>query len=264
MRAFFLAFLGAGCALAIAAAFLIGRALGPDGSLHGSVERTAEEADFVRVTLELSAGGRAPGRADEPAGLEAGPTPRAVTPAAPRARARTPERREVLASAESRRTPPDVSVGPLLESWYSRDRLAYRGSQAPARDGTWVRHGSWEAWHENGQVHERGAYANGVEDGDWEWWYADGSPMAAGRFVDGKRFGDWTFWYEGGGLQMRGTYFENLGVGAWTYWFENGLVRAEGEMEVGLFSGRWSVWREDGSLDREASGVYEKGEKVGD
>ena len=157
----------------------------------------------------------------------------------------------------------EVTEGPLTFHRLHDGTFMYRGEQKQLEDGSWVRHGNWQAWHDDGSRHEDGAYREGVEHGPWEWWYANGNRMARGTWYDGKRVGNWTFWHEGGELMMTGQYDERgLATGNWTYYHENGRKASEGEMVNDHPSGRWTSWDEAGVLDLERSGVYEKGERV--
>ena len=155
--------------------------------------------------------------------------------------------------------------GPRLEQRYDDGSALYEGTQIESVDGDWVRHGVWNAWHENGQPWERGAYADGLEDGPWDWWYENGNPMSSGVFRDGERVGPWSWWYPDGQLMMTGSHDEDgLAQGRWTYWHDNGTKAAEGVMVDGELSGRWSVWTEDGYSNFANGGLYENGERVGD
>lgn len=46
-------------------------------------------------------------------------------------------------------------------------------------------------------------------------------------------------------------------------WHADGSLAEEGRYETGHRSGPWRFWRPDGSLDRERSGVYDAGRRVG-
>ena len=110
---------------------------------------------------------------------------------------------------------------PFLEEHYGNGQLHFKVRQV-RDDGRWVREGPWEAWHENGVLHEEGAYVRGREQGEWRWWYDNEKPMARGRFVEGKRVGPWTFWHENGALMMEGQYEDGEGAGVWAHYDEAG------------------------------------------
>jgi len=119
--------------------------------------------------------------------------------------------------------------------------------------------GSWLLRHENGQIHERGAYKNDVEVGRWLWWYEDGQRMAVGEFEAGKRIGSWTWWQENGNLIAEGQYRDGEGFGPWRTYHENGARWGEGHYSADEKSGPWVFWNEDGSVDEANSGHYEAG-----
>jgi hypothetical protein len=152
--------------------------------------------------------------------------------------------------------------GPELVGYHADETVAFQGTQSRNEKGDWERDGEWTAWHENGALHEQGAYRMGAEHGEWRWWYPNGEEMSRGRFDEGRRTGPWTYWYENGGLMMQGSYDEDKGVGHWVYWHENGKKRVEGEFVGGSMEGHWNVWFQDGTPDTERSGIYEHGVRV--
>lgn len=155
----------------------------------------------------------------------------------------------------------EVLEGPITKQVDFAGNLIFQGQQAQREDGTWVRHGVWNAWHPNGVEHERGAYRDGAEDGTWDWWYEDGTPMSRGAFREGQRTGEWTFWHPGGERMMHGQYDANgHATGTWTYYHENGRKASEGPMVADEPEGRWTSWNPDGSVNLERSGVYSRGD----
>ena len=155
-----------------------------------------------------------------------------------------------------------VTSGPKLEAFYPNGQREFLGTQVEVEPGVWSREGAWTAWHENGVIHEQGAYLGDVEDGPWQWWYANGHLEAVGTWAEGKRVGEWRFWHESGGLYTLGHYLDGEGHGPWTLYHENGLKWAEGLYSHGEISGYWAVWNEDGSVNEERTGTYAGGEKV--
>ncbi|MFT4540352.1 MAG: antitoxin component YwqK of YwqJK toxin-antitoxin module [Planctomycetota bacterium] len=143
--------------------------------------------------------------------------------------------------------------GQEVEEFYDNGQRWYEAKQE-LQDGKWVRHGAWNAYWDNGQIHEDGAYANGVEQGVWKWLHSDSTPMAHGRFLEGRREGPWVFFHESGHVMMEGSYMKGEGSGLWTSYHENGSRRAEGRYDAGGAVGHWNVWNEDGSLNEEMSG----------
>lgn len=132
--------------------------------------------------------------------------------------------------------PPDPkwTQSPELAEHYGNGQLHFRVSQIRNETGKWVREGAWEAWHENGELHEQGAYLNGREQGKWTWWYDTGVRMAQGKFVDGKRTGPWTFWHGNGNLMMEGQYRDGDGEGRWIHYDESGAQKARVDFVGGV------------------------------
>jgi len=177
----------------------------------------------------------------------------------PTIRKAPPEVKKAPEKTERRR----VEEGPILQASYDAGTPLYDGAQVATGEG-WERQGDWKAWHTNGQLWEEGAYLRGKEDGPWRWWYEDGTPQASGTFVDGAHVGPWTFYHANGQVMAEGAYEDDRPIGRWVTYYEDGTVRSEGGFLAGKRSGRWTFRDEEGLLDRESSGLYEDGERIGD
>jgi antitoxin component YwqK of YwqJK toxin-antitoxin module len=57
------------------------------------------------------------------------------------------------------------------------------------------RHGYWEWYCYNGQLHFKGNYVNGIKDGYWEYYYDNGQLYSKGNYVNGKEDGYWEGYY---------------------------------------------------------------------
>ena len=155
---------------------------------------------------------------------------------------------------------PRVDGGTRLVEHYPSGHLLLEGTQVIGEHGYWARHGPWTAYYENGQVWERGAYAEDLQDGQWDWWYENGQRMSSGAFRAGKRVGAWSWWYPDGQRMMTGMHDEDgVAEGCWSYWHANGRLAAEGRIQRGELSGHWDVWNEDGTPNSEMSGEYHDG-----
>ncbi|MEM7305589.1 MAG: toxin-antitoxin system YwqK family antitoxin [Planctomycetota bacterium] len=238
--------------LALGGAFALGalaaRPSGRAAELAGPTPRTA------KAHIE-------PPRSTEPAGLtEASrrgdePTARSAAPIADSA----PE-----APAPSPAPPPSLVDGEELRAHYDNGNPEFEGWQILDGEGRWQRHGAWLAWHENGQLHEDGSYADGEEAGLWRWYYDNGAKMAEGNFLAGERVGKWLYWHDNGHQMTECHYVDGKAHGLWTHFHENGARSAQGEFRSGSLHGSWTVWREDGTLNLEGTGTYERGDRVGD
>lgn len=122
--------------------------------------------------------------------------------------------------------------------------------------------GPWLLRHENGEIHEQGAYENDLEIGRWLWFYEDGTRMAVGDFDEGKRIGSWTWWHDTGEIMAEGQYRNGEGFGPWRTYHEDGSRRGEGHFSGDAKSGPWVFWFPDGSVDEDDSGYYEAGVRV--
>ena len=53
------------------------------------------------------------------------------------------------------------------------------------------RHGLWEYYYSNGQLHYKGNYTNGKIDGLWEGYYPNGQLHYKNNYINGERYGLW-------------------------------------------------------------------------
>ena len=57
------------------------------------------------------------------------------------------------------------------------------------------KHGYWEEYYSNGNLHYKGNYTNGKIHGYWEQYYYNGKLYYKGNFVNGKRHGYFEEYY---------------------------------------------------------------------
>ena len=55
------------------------------------------------------------------------------------------------------------------------------------------RHGSWEIYHDNGQLDCKGSYVNGFEYGLWESYWMNGKLHYKGSYINETRIGFWLY-----------------------------------------------------------------------
>jgi antitoxin component YwqK of YwqJK toxin-antitoxin module len=144
--------------------------------------------------------------------------------------------------------------------------------------------GTWTAWHDNGQVAERGDYEAGHRTGAWTRWddagieteqlsyragaqhgayerkHSNGQKAEAGSYAKGKRTGAWTTWYFNGDTESRGGYRAGERNGKWTYWTVGGEKAREGTYKAGAEHGTWTRYY-DGNKDQQ--GTYKSGTRNG-
>ncbi len=51
------------------------------------------------------------------------------------------------------------------------------------------RHGYWERYHDNGQLHNKGSYANGNQVGQHVIYWSNGKLLSISHYIDGKLYG---------------------------------------------------------------------------
>lgn len=152
--------------------------------------------------------------------------------------------------------------GDYVTADYEDGTRWFEAHRALDADGEWRRDGLWTCWHSNGELHEQGAYRDGVEHGAWSWWYPDGNRMSTGAFTAGARDGAWRWYYDTGDLAVVGAYRDGTAVGTWTMYHTNGVRQAEGPFANGRPNGAWTVWSWNGAVDASRTGEYVDGEMV--
>ena len=75
-------------------------------------------------------------------------------------------------------------------------------------------HGSFETYHDNGTLKERGTYHDDCLNGIYETWHDNGTIKERGNFSDGKRHGLSEWHNESGILKERGCWKDGLLVDA--------------------------------------------------
>jgi antitoxin component YwqK of YwqJK toxin-antitoxin module len=90
----------------------------------------------------------------------------------------------------------------IAEIFYASGAVQFRYGRYLADDGSkWIRHGQFEAYHENGVLASSGQYADGFEHGTWRDFHENGQPAAEGRYENGVEVGAWTYWNADGQIE---------------------------------------------------------------
>jgi antitoxin component YwqK of YwqJK toxin-antitoxin module len=92
-------------------------------------------------------------------------------------------------------------------------------------------------------------------------WWALGGHMRELRAWE--REGVRASYYADGRPESQSSYRDGLRQGMAVEWYPNGAEAARGSYDHGERTGAWTFWRADGSLDRERSGLYAAGQRVG-
>jgi len=151
-----------------------------------------------------------------------------------------PARKEILIAGEKF----------VEERTSSRRRILYVTGETyfdvPLVDGK--EQGSARCWYKNGQVHSMEEYVSGRREGQCSYYSDKGAKIAEGAFVHGYEDGIWHRWYDNGQLESEGR------------------MRAYEVSEI-LWAqektGWWTFWDLDGRVDRNKTGDYVHGERVG-
>jgi antitoxin component YwqK of YwqJK toxin-antitoxin module len=127
-----------------------------------------------------------------------------------------------------------------------------------------VEHGRSRVVDASEHLLEEGQWLSGQMTGTWSTWFSSGVLQSRGTRVNGSREGLWTRWFESNIKAREGNYSDDVPSGTWRQWSREGVLLSEGEILNGSRSGPWRVWHEDGHVDREQTGLYRDGVKVGE
>lgn len=164
----------------------------------------------------------------EPARIELEPTEAEVGVEDPRPAPLAGSHPDAAREPPSARTMELVHDGPLARATYGGGKPMYTADQLETDEG-WKRHGTWQAWHEEGQLWEAGSYYLGKPHGLWEWWYENGEPQARGDYDEGLHVGPWTYFHENGQVMASGVYESDRPVGVWRIYDEAGNLVSEAD-----------------------------------
>lgn len=118
-----------------------------------------------------------------------------------------------------------------------------------------------EKFDDNGNLLERGPYANDIAVGIHKTYnkegeiiksriYDDNGALLSEGIIDkeGKREGDWQDFYPGGKIRAKGKYINNLRDGKWEFYFEGGGIEQVGNYKIGKENGVWKWYYETGEI----------------
>jgi len=89
----------------------------------------------------------------------------------------------------------------IAEILHENGGVKCRYSRIMSEDGTrWIRHGLFQAFHENGTLASEGIFENRLESGLWKDFHENGQLAAQGDYKEGKEFGEWQYWSSEGHL----------------------------------------------------------------
>lgn len=107
---------------------------------------------------------------------------------------------------------------------------------------------SFEIWHLNGQLKNRGTYKDGKLDGLWEEWNREGTLIKRENYKDGKENGSRESWYENGQLERRVHCKNGRIEGLVACWHRNGQQKYLGIYKNNSPHGVFQMWGDDGEL----------------
>jgi antitoxin component YwqK of YwqJK toxin-antitoxin module len=112
-----------------------------------------------------------------------------------------------------------------------------------------IEDGYFERYHSNGQIKQKGNYANGKEIGEHLWYNSNGGLDAKENYKDGLLNGDYEEYYPNGKLMDKSS-FQNGKQHGWTvYYREDGSKHSEGSFKNGKRDGDWKYFDNKGNIE---------------
>ena len=95
----------------------------------------------------------------------------------------------------------------IAEIPFESGEVRFRYSRYLGEDGTsWIRHGLFRAFHENGNLASEGSYVHGKEHGLWRDFHKNGQLAAHGAYEQGIEVGQWKYWDADGNAERDETF----------------------------------------------------------
>lgn len=88
-----------------------------------------------------------------------------------------------------------------------------------------IPHGSYERWDSNGDLLERGSFANGKREGEFELFYRRNSRQGYATYREGLLQGERTGYYPKGEPQFQEFWDAGSPVQTWTKWYPSGTIQ---------------------------------------
>ena len=85
-----------------------------------------------------------------------------------------------------------------------------------------------------------------------------------GSIHNGKREGEWKFYYSDGVLKAKGAYEQGRQEGHFTIYHDNSQILYQGNYLKGKKEGQFNFYYKNGAINKQKSGTYKNGLKIGD
>lgn len=116
-----------------------------------------------------------------------------------------------------------------------------------------TKHGSFEAFYENGAIQEKSEYSNGGLQGKRTIFYANGNVEVEEQYVDNVLEGIFKAYHENGELNIEVPYSNGQMNGKLKRYYDTGSLQEEMIMENGLENGPFKEYFANGKVEWEGS-----------
>ena len=133
-----------------------------------------------------------------------------------------------------RLTEPRINKVEVVEQYWADGALRLRKEVVKDSDGTFVNHGKYTRWHDNGRMAYKVSFVHGKKDGTATLWHKNGQVWTEEQYVDGQKHGPRYVWDENGTKRKEEHFFEGKPHGTWTVWNDKGRIKSEVHFEHGV------------------------------
>jgi antitoxin component YwqK of YwqJK toxin-antitoxin module len=131
----------------------------------------------------------------------------------------------LLALTPADTPPPSPNDGTqVVEQYWPNGRLRLRKHVLRLSDGTTVDHGTFERWHDNGNLEYTAVFDHGKKQGTTVRYHRNGQRSSLQEYRNGKRDGVSIAWNEKGEKVKEEHWADGRPDGTWTIW-EDGKVQ---------------------------------------
>lgn len=146
------------------------------------------------------------------------------------ARGCTPGERAALADRSVEKSADDVQV---VEEYWPDGKLRLRKEVLRRADSTFINHGTYTRWHDNGNREYEATYVRGELHGVETAWHKNGQKWTEEDYDHGVRHGTRRTWDQSGRLRSEEHRVKGKPDGTWTIWKADGSVKWQGHFDHG-------------------------------
>ena len=140
----------------------------------------------------------------------------------------------------------------IKEYYASNNQLKSKGSYLGSSGDDEERSGRFEYYYENGQLHYKARFKDGLIVDEYIEYHKDGKVKAKGVFAGGKETGEWVYYYKNGQIQAKGYFFAGKYNADWEWFYKDGTIRKKARYKNGIKDGNYTTYFKNGKTHKKA------------